>query len=104
MGRASVSEKGHLGVFAINGQAIGSTLKVSPGAPLTFTLIQQAGSGVTCSRAEVLDENGQVVYEAVDPAEKTSFEKSAQSRFYLFRAYFSDGSKVISNPIYVEQG
>lgn len=104
MGRASVSEKGHLGAFAINGQAIGSTLKVSQGAPLTFTLIQQPCSGVICSRVQVLDENGQVVYEAANPPEKTSFEKTAQSRFYLLRAYFSDGSKVVSNPIYVEQG
>ena len=104
MGRASVSEKGHLGIFAINGQAIGSTLKVYSGAPLTFTLIQQPCSGVTCSRVEVLDENGQVVYEAANPPEKTVFKKLANSRFYLLRAYFSDGSKVVSNPIYVEQG
>lgn len=104
MGRASVSEKGHLGVFAINGQAIGSTLKVSSGAPLIFTLIQQPCSGVVCSSIEVLDENGQVVYQAANPAEKTTFEKPANSRFYLLRACFSDGSKVVSNPIYVEQG
>ncbi len=104
MGRATVSEKGHLGVFAINGQTIGSTLKVSQGAPLTFTLIQQPCSGVTCSSLEILDENGQIVYAAANPSEKTSFEKPAKSNFYLLRAYFSDGSKVVSNPIYVEQG
>lgn len=103
MGRASVSEKGHLGVMAINGQALGSTLKLPAGTMLNFTVIQQACSGVTCDKAEVLDENGQVIYEVLKPLEKTTFEKPANSRFYLLRAYFSDGSKVVSNPIYVEQ-
>ncbi len=104
MGRATVSEKGHLGIFAINGQTIGSTLKVPSGAMLTFTLIQQACSGVTCIKIEVLNENGQAIYQSANPPANTTFKKPANARFYLLRAYFSDGSKVISNPIYVEQG
>lgn len=101
-GRAVVSEKGSLAAMAINGQAIGSTVSAAPQSPLTFTLIQQVCSGVACSKIEVLDENGQVVYQAANPPEKTTLEKPAQSKFYLLRAYFSDGSKVISNPIFVQ--
>jgi hypothetical protein len=36
LGRAAVSEKGHLAVFAVNTQAIGSTLKVDKGEQVTF--------------------------------------------------------------------
>lgn len=101
-GRASVSEKGNLAVFAVNGQAVGSTVKAAAGAPLAFTLVQQASSGVSCSSLELLDENGQVVCQAANPTEITTFIKPAASRFYLIRADFSDGSKSISNPVYIE--
>lgn len=104
MGRASVSEKGNLAVFAVNGQAIGSTIKTAPGAPLTFTLIQQTCSGAACTSIELLDENGQTVYQAANPPETTAIIKSAASSFYLLRAFFSDGSKAVSNPVYIEQG
>lgn len=103
MGRASVSEKGNLGVLAVNGQAIGSTIKAAAGTPLTFTLVQQTCSGVNCKSVELLDENGQAVYQAVNPSEITTITKPAASSFYLLRAYFTDGSKTVSNPIYIER-
>ncbi|MBE0448183.1 MAG: PHP domain-containing protein [Actinobacteria bacterium] len=104
-GRASASGSCSLGAIAINNYPQGRVITPTGGQDMTVKIVQQPVSGVTCKAYSLRDKTGAILLsKTYPPTENYHTIKSppkGQLNFYFAVFDFSDGSHVITNPVFV---